>query len=606
MNNSITYLGKVINVNSTRVEVEISSEIPSAAPIINGKVYKIGQIGTFVKFPIGNLTLFGIVSSVSNTPTVDDEPEEEYPRPDYGKKFLQVQLVGEQIGNTEFKKGVGTYPTINDEGHLVTENDLKFIYGDQKDGTIEIGKHASSNTLPVNINIHDLVLRHSAILGSTGSGKSNTNAYLIKKILNDYPGSRIVLIDIHGEYEAAFKDQAKVFKINSSDNPLHIPFWTMNFDELAFFLVGRPEGQERPADKRLREEILRKKRENSEKLKAGGIDEKFVTVDSPIPFNLRELWYKFNRELNATYNETEQIAENEALIEEGDPEELKPAKFEPYSIGGGAPFKSKEQTMFDYERKILSRLKDDRYDFMFNPGPYKDVDSKYDIDKLLRDWIDNDKRLTILDLSGVPFEFVDISVGLITRFIFDSMYWGRSEEYTGRNRPLLMVYEEAHNYLPSQDFNTNSFGYAKKAVEKIFKEGRKFGIGSMVITQRPSEISKTILAQVGTFIALRLTNSRDKSTVQASAPNNMSSLIELLSSLRVGEAIVVGESIKIPSRVRIKLVEPRPSSNDPKLVENWNKTYQASDNDYQSVVTKIRIQKDDINTEEDKDEQNTS
>jgi hypothetical protein len=158
-----------------------------------------------------------------------------------------------------------------------------------------------------------------------------------------------------------------------------------------------------------------------------------------------------------------------------------------------------------------------------------------------------------------------------------------------------MVYEEAHSYLPKSEKSSNVYGYARKAVEKIFKEGRKFGIGAMVVTQRPSEISETILAQAGTFLALRLSNSGDQSTVESSAPNNMSSLMELLPSLRIGEAIVVGEAINIPSRVRIELVEPRPSSNDPELVKTWKAKYKPNTENYKAIVTAIREQKPIIN-----------
>lgn len=153
-----------------------------------------------------------------------------------------------------------------------------------------------------------------------------------------------------------------------------------------------------------------------------------------------------------------------------------------------------------------------------------------------------------------------------------------------------MIYEEAHSYLPKSERSSHIYGYARKSVEKIFKEGRKFGVGSMVVTQRPSEISESILAQVGTFIALRLTNSGDKGTVQSSSPNNMSSLIELLPSLRIGEAIVVGEAINIPSRIRIELVEPRPSSNDPELVGAWKTKFEPNDDNYKQIVKAIREQ----------------
>lgn len=591
MINEITYLGKVINVNSSSVEVEISRDIPSATPIINGRLYKLGQIGTFVKIPVGGLTLFGIVSSVSNTPSLVEVNKYE---PDYGSRFLQVQLIGEQLGGDSFKKGVGTYPTINDEVHIVTEDDLKIIYGNHDDGAFEIGKHSSSENLPVYLDLHNFILRHSAVLGSTGSGKSNTTAHILKRILNDYLGSRVVLVDTHGEYASAFGKEAKVFKINDNKNPLYIPFWAMSFDELSFFLVGRQAGSEKPEDKKLREAVVKLKKDNASKLKAGNVNKDFVTADSPIPFDIRKMWYNFNREINATYSEAtadKQTKDKEELEQEGDPQKLIPASFKPYAMGAVAPFKSKDQTMYSYEMKILSRLKDTRFDFMFNPGDFYDTASKHDIDQLLRDWIDHEQRLTILDLNEVPFELIDISVGLITRLIFDSMYWGRHEEYTGRNRAILMVFEEAHSYLPKNENSSHIYGYARKSVEKIYKEGRKFGVGAMVVTQRPSEISETILAQVGTFIALRLTNSSDKNNVQAASPNNMNSLMELLPSLRIGEAIIVGEAINIPSRVRIELVEPRPSSNDPRLVEGWMKKFSVNAEHYKKIIKAWREQK---------------
>ena len=190
-------------------------------------------------------------------------------------------------------------------------------------------------------------------------------------------------------------------------------------------------------------------------------------------------------------------------------------------------------------------------------------------------------------MAGVPFGVLDITIGLITRFVFDSMFWGRNEPYTGRQRPLFIAYEEAHSYLNNSEGNN----YARDSVERIFKEGRKFGVGAMIISQRPSEIAETILAQVGTFIALRLTNSSDQSIVKSSAPDNLISLIDLLPSLRTGEALVIGEAVTIPSRVRISLQTPRPTSDDPNLVECWRSTFPSGADDYKGVVTSQREQK---------------
>lgn len=588
MTNDITYLGKIIRVDSGTVEVEVSNDIPSAAPIINGKLYKIGQIGTFVKMPMGNITIYGIVSSVSNTPSKSDELQIKY---NLGSRFLTVQLVGEKVGDDLFEKGIGTYPTINDEVHLVIEKDLFDIYGKRDAGSIEIGKHSSSENLTVYADIHKLVLRHCAILGSTGSGKSNTTVSILKAILNDYKGSRVILVDPHGEYASAFPD-AKVFKINDPTNPLFVPFWLMNFDELAYFLVGaKPADDQRVEHRLLRELVTNMKKENFH-LAAGDVGVDFITADSPIPFSARKLWWEMNWWLNASFPSTkkdEQTKDNAVKVGDGDSENLIGAKFTSHlsTPNSQSPYKSQHQEYFSYEKKLLSRLKDSRFDFLFNPGNFKGTVGTKDLHNLLNEWIGSESKLAILDLSGIPYEVLDITIGLITRFVYDSMFWGRNESYTGKNRPLLLAYEEAHTYLNKNDDNS----YSKLAVEQIFKEGRKFGLGALVISQRPSEISETILAQVGTYIALRLTNSGDQSIVKSSAPDNLNSLIDLLPSLRTGEAIIVGESIKIPSRVRIKLNNPRPTSEDPKLVEGWSHAHPVNAENYKRVVTRIREQK---------------
>jgi hypothetical protein len=365
----------------------------------------------------------------------------------------------------------------------------------------------------------------------------------------------------------------------------------MNFEELAFFLVGATSKEEQtPQYRKFRELIVERKRKNHDKLKAGVVDANFITADSPIPFSVRELWHEINWWLNASFNqskESEQTKASACQITAGNANALTPATFTPYAMGNAAPYKSQHQMLYGYEKRLISRLNDSRYDFLFNPGEFKDENSKLDLHDLLNTWIGGKEQLTILDLHGVPPEVLDITVGLITRFIYDSMFWGRNEAYTGKNRPLLLAYEEAHSYLNKKETDS----YSKSAVEKVFKEGRKFGVGAMVISQRPSEISETILAQVGTFIALRLTNSGDQSIVKSSAPDNLINLIDLLPSLRTGEAIIVGEAIKIPSRVRIRLNNPRPTSDDPKLVEGWSKDHKPHADNYRIVVTALREQK---------------
>lgn len=588
MAKEITYLGNIIRVDSGIVEAEVTNDIPSSAPIINGRLYKIGQIGTFVRIPVGNISIYGIVSSVSNIPSKAESTDIPF---NTGSRYLSIQLVGEKVGDGDFEKGIGTYPTINDEVHLVVEKDLFDIYGKQEQGALEIGTHSSSDNLRVYVDIHTLVLRHCAILGSTGSGKSNTIVSILKGILNGYKGSRVILVDPHGEYSTAFPS-ARVYRINDPTNPLQIPFWLMNFEELSYFLVGATQKDEqRPEYRKFREMIVERKRVNCSGLKSGTVNPVFVNADSPIPFNVRELWYEIHWWLYASFSESaveKQTKETACIEKEGNYENLEPPSFKAYAVGSAAPYKSKHfQEFYSYEKKLLSRLKDSNYDFLFNPQDYKGTSSPKDLHDLLNSWIGCDERLVILDLSGIPFEVLDITVGLITRFVYDSMFWGRNEKYTGKSRPILLAYEEAHSYLDK----SSKSNYSKAAVEQIFKEGRKFGVGAMVISQRPSEISDTILAQVGTFVALRLTNSSDQSIVKSSAPDNLTSLIGLLPSLRTGEAIILGESIVIPSRVRIRLNHPRPTSEDPKLVEQWKKEFSANSENYKVVVTTIREQR---------------
>lgn len=585
MESDITYIGKVIRVDSNSIEVEIDDSIPSSSPIISGKAYKIGQIGTFIKIISGSITTYGLVESVSNTSSKADAIDSI----NCGGRYLMVNLVGEKIGAHSFEKGIGLYPTVNDEVHIVTELDLADLYGTADTTQFPIGKHASSDSLDVFLDIHKLVLRHTAILGSTGSGKSNTTVAILKKMIDGYSNSRIVLIDPHGEYSSAFPD-AKVFRIGDTQNPLYIPFWLMNFEELAYFLVGAKSNEDNtPAYRQLRELIGTQKKQNCG-LCDSTINTDLITADSPIPFSAHKVWYIMNWWLNATFSTSkkdEQNADTARETDPGDAELLKPAQFEAYAMGNKAPFKSLSQEYYSYEKKLLARLRDSRYDFIFHPGEYGGENPNKDLHHLLQDWIGSPERLTILDLSNAPFEVLDIAVGLITRFVYDSMFWGRYELYTGKKRPLFLVYEEAHMYLGKGE-NTR---YAKSAVERIFKEGRKFGLGAMVISQRPSEISETILAQIGTFIALRLTNSTDQSIIKSLAPDNMNSLINLLPSLRIGEAIVVGEAIKIPSRIRIRPQNPRPDSADPKLVDAWSRQFVTEENHYKAVIHKLRQQK---------------
>lgn len=585
MKNDVTFLGQVRRVIGAKVFVEISSEIPSASPIINGRLYRLGQVGSFVRIPLGFLHLYGIVSMVGAS-EISHPEETDVPVP-FGQRWIEVQLVGESYGTEGFQRGVSIFPTLDDEVHVVTEDDLAIIYKASGPSMIEIGTLAASESLPATIDLDKIVTRHAAIVGSTGSGKSNTVAGLLRALTDTpFSNARVVVIDPHGEYGAAMLDRARVFSIKAQGNPLIVPYWALSFDELGWFLVDRKTASETLQDSFLREYIFESKRKICERLKAGKINKDEITVDSPIPFSIRDLWYDFDRKERMTYEDMPRT--REALVTEGDSSQLISATFKPPGAGSSAPFKpTTTQGMGSYLNKIVGRIKDKRFNFLLNPGEYDGL--RKDLDDLVKDWIDHDQAITVLDLGGVPFEIIDLVVGVVSRILFEGMFWGRDLPGVGRERPLLIIYEEAHAYLPKGGTAQFVAGYAGRAVRRIFKEGRKYGIGAVVVSQRPSELDETILSQCGTFIALRLSNSDDQGRIRATIPDSLAGLLDLLPALRTGEALILGEGVKIPSRIRLPLIEPRPKSDDPEVAKLWAKKRQE-DSLYKAAITGWRRQ----------------
>jgi DNA helicase HerA-like ATPase len=565
MRTDATFLGLVQRVVGARILVEICQELPSANPIIDGRVHRLGQVGSFVRIPLGFLSLYGVVSQVGASELAPPAGLDPTSAP--GRRWLEVQLVGESYGNEGFQRGVSVFPTLDDEVHIVTENDLALIYGATGPSMLEIGTLAASESLPARVDLDRLVTRHTAILGSTGSGKSNSVACFLKALTDGpYPSARVVVIDPHGEYRAALQDRARVFSIGDSTYPLTLPYWALSFDELAWFLVDRRSAAESIQDSILRDHIFRQKRDSCPQLRAGRVDPDQITVDAPIPFSVRQLWYDLDRAERVTYEDMPRT--QEALLQEGNPDTLRPAQFKAPGPGSSAPFKPTVQsTMGGYVKKILGRINDRRFEFLLAPGR---CDGRTeDLHDLLSMWIDHEHSITVLDLAGVPFEVMDIVVGVVTRIMFEAMFWGRNLPGIGKQRPLLIIFEEAHAYLPRGGASQFVSGYAASAVRRVFREGRKYGVGAIVVSQRPSDLDETILSQCGTFIALRLTNSDDQTRVRSTVPDSLSGLAELLPALRTGEALVLGEAVQIPSRVRFPLVDPRPASDDPEVVKRW-------------------------------------
>jgi len=583
-----TLLGHVGAVSGGNVSIRQCDSVSSGISIIGGRSYRVGQVGSFVRIPQGYHDLYGVISETGASAT----PETLKDVNNRGEGWMTVQLVGESVG-VSFERGISQYPTINDEAHLVTDEDLKKIYGDESSGQIVVGRLAGAESIEVRLDLDKLVTRHSAVLGSTGSGKSTTVSSLLASISGDgmseatFPSSRILLLDIHGEYASALGEVASVFRVNPSEGqlPLHIPYWAIGVTEMLSFLMGDLNDK---AQTGVLDKIFSAKSDLIETNDFEGVDPNALTTDSPLPFSLKQLWFDLIDPEIRTYSDKERV--EPALEEAGDADSLTSNKYQQASTDNSAPYQNKREVLSIRRQldQMRSRLLDRKYDFLLHPGPWEpDLDgvSESDLPDLLELWLGSEKPISILDLSGVPSSVLEILIGGILNIVYESLVWGRAVPEGGRSRPLLVVMEEAHRYLGRE-----SKSLTRDMVQRIVKEGRKFGIGAMIVSQRPSEIDETILSQCGTFISLRLSNTADRGKVKAALPDSLAGLIDSLPILRTGEAIITGEAALLPIRCRISLPPEnrRPSSEDPGVSKAWSK--KRSDTRYERPVAAWRAQ----------------
>jgi hypothetical protein len=606
--NSPTYLGTVQDVQGATISIALDQDTISGLSFIDGHGYRVGQIGSFIRISIGFVDLFGIVSHVG----VGAVPEALADVEPYGHRWLKVQLIGEGQRSGEFKRGISQYPTIGDEAHLVTEEDLSRVYG-RPDALsfVRVGSLASAESIPALVDIDRLITRHCAVVGATGAGKSTTVANLLASLSDPgrYPSARIIVLDIHGEYHAALTDRATIFRVNADEDrnekQLFIPYWALSVDE---FLRVTPFRGLNDADRAALVEKVKQLKASSLKAQARrGVTVDTMTVDTPIPFSIHRLWYELHRYVCSTHTAqganqseaTEAIergADGQQLL--GDIMTVNPPKYRPITAGGadrvylsGSPLNIRRQIL-----ATESLLRDTRYDFLFRPGPWcpkptlqdREAQPEKDIDELLKAWVGADSPITILDLSGVPVSILTDLIGVLLRLLFDALFWARYLPEGGRMRPLLLVLEEAHAYL-----NAGNEGAASAAARRIIKEGRKYGLGAMIVSQRPVEIDPTILSQCGTVFAMRLANASDRSHVTGIVSDNLEGLFDMLPALRTGEAIIVGEAVHLPLRALIDAPAKnrRPDSHDPKIYSvtadsGWNRKKQ--DENYGRVAEKWR------------------
>jgi hypothetical protein len=598
-----TFVGQVASVSGGIVRVRLREDMPTTLVMINGESYRVGQIGGFFRIPLGYTQLYAVCTQVgadAAPPNMEDASQGgtlERATTDRlsGYRWMTIALFGESIGG-QFERGVGQYPTVGDEIHIVTNDDLQIIYGwaRSKKGTVPVGTIAAASGISADLNVAGLVSRHSAVVGSTGSGKSNLVSILLNAIAcTEFPSARVIVIDPHGEYPTALGDKAHVFRIRPNEQigekPLRVPFWALPFDELQLMTLG---GLQPNHEAAIREQVLDFKTASAALLDTPP-PAATLTADIPVPFSIKRLWYELDQAERKTFSTTgANQREEDAYPPEqvGSADTLTPSRYPIASPYNQAPYKNQRKRNIERQLDMMrTRLRDARFSFLFRPGggyePSLDGQVNSDLDDLVRDWVGHERQVTVFDVSGLPSEILSAIVGTMLRVVYDMLFWAQELPVGGRQQPLLVVIDEAHRFLP-EGGNTP----AHRTLSTIAKEGRKYGVGLMLVTQRPSEIDGGVLSQCGSMIALRTTNTADRSKIVAALPDDLGGLADLLPSLRTGEGLFLGEAMAIPSRVRVHKALKKPIGDDPKLPEAWQAADRPSGEIYTQALANWRAQ----------------
>ena len=513
----------------------------------------IGQPGTFVTIALPTGRLLCMVISVEMREAKETASELREADSvgafviDRAMRSLVTIAVGTLDATGRFERGSDVLPTVNAPVFAVPPKLIDMVYSSYAEGDFAIGKLSLVPSQQAKINLDAFLTRHAAILGQTGGGKSWTVASLIQRMCR-FQQATIVLFDLHGEYTTTFGTSADV--ITATD--LELPYWLMNSEELLGLMVDRSESAA-PNQIAKFKELLQAAKENHPENKALGI--KKITIDTPVFFDFNSILNEFR------HLDTEMVA------------------------GAKGP---KQGPLFgDFTRLLMridSRLNDKRYDLIFNPKTYNTSASMEILfRKLLGETTGARKKVVVVDLSPVPFDVRSSVISLILRCLFDFAYWHRRAHKT--RFPISVFADEAHIYLNDSDPATDA---AKHSAERIAKEGRKYGISLTAISQRPREVSATILSQCNSFLCLRISNPDDQSYVKSLLPDSVRGIASMFSTLRRGECILLGDSVMMPTRIKIDQPSPAPVSDDASFYKLWNEA--PKDVDFAKVLKAWRDQ----------------
>jgi DNA helicase HerA-like ATPase len=476
-------IGRVVSVAGCNTQVELAPHIP-------GQPIARAEIGSLAKIMAQDASVVGIISGMAVVPGQRGE-----------KTVLEVILVGEVLPGG-FQRGVSHFPSIGDDVFLAGGADLAHVYSQQLTSTLNVGTLYQDPSVSARLMADDLFSKHFAIVGTTGCGKSSALTCILREALKERPHAHVLVLDMHGEYHRAFGAQAEV--IGAGD--LHLPFWLLNFQELRSVLTSPDDHHDAQVEILCDAIISAKKRYSNAaagRVRAA-LDTSTATVDSPTPFRLSDLISYIDEQLGKLER--------------------------PYPTLAYRRLKS----------RIESLASDPRYVFMFGNPNMEDTMVEI-MARLFR--IPNDGRpITVIELSTVPEEILDVVVLLLSRLTFDLTVWSNG------GLPVLLVCEEAHRYVPADD--RKGFFPTRQALSRIAKEGRKYGISLALLTQRPSELDTTILSQCSTILAMRLATESDQRVMRSNVHDSTFGILEYLPLLADREAIVLGRGAPMPMRIK--------------------------------------------------------
>lgn len=519
--NESEFIGRIVDVAGDGAVAVMDAEARAAALTSGSKGHSmLGQIGSIAKIEVEGSWIFAIVRSVrskgmSGAEAFGDEGDLLYIDMDF---VGQSEESSDGSGNITVNRGISKFPVPGQTVLTANDQDLALIFSARGRAHVTIGTLYPTHNVRATILIDNLLSRHFAVLGSTGTGKSSAVALLVHRIVEELPYAHVIILDPHNEYEEAFSENGVHFDTEN----LKLPYWLMTFEEHIQVFIGI-----RTVDREVEVDILKRCLLAARQKGAEAVKVDRVTLDAPIPYRLADL--------------LEGIEAGMGKLEK--PETLLP--------------------FLRLKNKIEELKNDRRYGFMFS-GLLVSDNLADTVTRLLR-FPAQGKPVSTLDLSGVPADIVDVVVAVLCRLVFDFAVWSRKET----QQPLLLICEEAHRYVSGEQ--NDRFGSARKALERIAKEGRKYGVALGLVSQRPSDLSETVLAQCGTVIAMRMNNDRDRDFVASAMPEGSQGFLDSLPSLRNRECIICGEGVTAPVRVRLDDLEADklPSSTDPTFSTSW-------------------------------------